>query len=604
MPLPEGLLHPIPGENPSGQSLRYDPVYDKIREARRAEEELQLSEEASKSDVWAGAVKKADFVQVIKLSTDALSKRTKDLQIAAWLTEALLARERIPGLTQGLDVMRGLIEGFWDTLYPEIEEDDLQMRAAPIEWVGALLENQVHKVPLTKNKLDWYKFQESRRVGYENDAKGNDAKMAARQAAIQEKKCTAEEFDEAVRNTGEPFFRQFMEDLAAANISVQAMETLCDEKFGREAPNFANLKKALEDLQDAVREFWKPAEEKEPDDEAREEQHEVAVSEQETSLATAPARKRAVVSDEPADPDDAVRRMLGLVRYLRLANPANPVSYMVLRGLRWGELRASGSSLDPALLDSPPSETRQLLKKLATEGQWNELLEAAEAAMGLPCGRGWLDLQRYTVRACEGLGHELVVAAICAGFRSLLSDYPHLVCASLSDDTPAANNETQAWIAERISPPPPSPPEPEIIAAPHPAATAAVAGNNGSAPPDVLELAHQAARSGRIQDAVELLSREIAQERSGRARFHRKIQLAALCLSAKREDIAYPILAELAEEIDRRKLEEWEESSALARPLALLFRCMDKLGYDEAAKQKIYQKICRLDPVQVLSGMR
>ncbi len=285
MPLPEGLLHPIPGENPSGQSLRYDPVYDKIREARRAEEELQLSEEASKSDVWAGAVKKADFVQVIKLSTDALSKRTKDLQIAAWLTEALLARERIPGLTQGLDVMRGLIEGFWDTLYPEIEEDDLQMRAAPIEWVGALLENQVHKVPLTKNKLDWYKFQESRRVGYENDAKGNDAKMAARQAAIQEKKCTAEEFDEAVRNTGEPFFRQFMEDLAAANISVQAMETLCDEKFGREAPNFANLKKALEDLQDAVREFWKPTEEREPEGEALTEQQESAVSEQETSLA-------------------------------------------------------------------------------------------------------------------------------------------------------------------------------------------------------------------------------------------------------------------------------------------------------------------------------
>src|SRR6266516_4572274 len=93
MPLPEGLLNPIPGGNHSGQNLRYDPVYDKIREARRAEEELQLSEEASKKDVWARAIKKADFVQVLKLSTEALSKRTKDLQIAAWLTEALLARE-------------------------------------------------------------------------------------------------------------------------------------------------------------------------------------------------------------------------------------------------------------------------------------------------------------------------------------------------------------------------------------------------------------------------------------------------------------------------------------------------------------------------------
>jgi type VI secretion system protein ImpA len=604
MPLPEGLLNPIPGENPSGQSLRYDPVFDKIREARRAEEELQLSEEASKRDVWARAVKKADFVLVIKLSTEALSQRTKDLQIAAWLTEALLVQERIPGLTQGLDLMRGLIENFWDTLYPEIEEGDLQMRAGPIEWVGGLLETQVHKIPLTKNKLDWFKFQESRRVGYEADAKENDAKMAARQAAIEEKKCTAEEFDEAVRNTGEPFFRQLTTDLVSANVSVQAMETLCDEKFGRDAPNFANLKKGLEDLQDAVREFWKPAEEKEPESEAPSEQPDEAVSEQGTSTAAAPTRKRAAVSEEPADPDDAVRRMHSLARYLRLANPANPAPYLVLRGLRWGELRAGGSSLDSALLDSPPSETRQSLKKLSTEGQWNELLECAETAMGLPCGRGWLDLQRYTVKACEGLGHEAVAAAVCGGLRSLLADYPALASASLSDDTPAANNETQAWITERILPPPPPPPEPAIVVAPHPASTAAGASNNGSVPPDVHELALQAARSGRINDAVELLSREIAQERSGRARFHRKIQLAALCLSAKHEAIAYPILAELAEEIDRRKLEEWEESSALAHPLALLFRCMDKLGYDEAAKQKIYQKICRLDPVQVLSGMR
>jgi type VI secretion system protein ImpA len=601
MPLPEGLLNPIPGENPSGQSLHYDPVYDKIREARRAEEELQLSAEASKRDVWARAVKKADFVQVIKLATEVLSKRSKDLQIAAWLTEAVLVQERISGLTQGLDLMRGLIENFWDTLYPEIEEGDLQMRAAPIEWVGALLENQIHRVPLTKNKLDWYKFQESRRVGYQADAEGNEAKMTARQAAIEEKKCTAEEFDDAVKNTGESYFRQLTADLAEANVSVQAMEAVCDAKFGRDAPNFANLKKALEDLQDAVREFWKPAEEKGPEAEAPAEQADEPVSEQPTSSAAARAGKRAGISEEPADSDDAVRRILGIARYLRLANPANPVPYMVLRGLRWGELRASGSSLDPSLLESPPSETRQLLKKLATEGQWNELLEGAEAAMGLPCGRSWLDLQRYTVRACEGLGHEAVVAAVRAGLRSLLSDYPSLASTSLSDDTPAANNETQAWIAERILP---SAPEPQIVVAPQPSSTASVVGSNGSAPADVQELAQQAARSGRIQDAVELLSREIAQERSGRARFHRKIQLAALCLSAKREEIAYPILAELAEEIDRRKLEEWEESSALAHPLALLFRCMDKLGYDEPAKQKIYQKICRLDPVQVLSGMR
>jgi len=600
MPLPEGLLNPIPGPNPSGQNLRYDPVYDKIREARRADEEIQVSEEASKRDVWKHEIKKADFIQVTKLATEALSKKTKDLQIAAWLTEALVAQERIPGLTQGLEFLRGLVANFWDTVYPEVQDGDLEIRAAPIEWVGSRLDMQVRQIPVTKNKLDWFKFQESRRVGYERDAEGNEAKTAARQVAIGEKKCTGEEFDQAVKNTGESFYRQLTADLATADNSLQALEQLCDEKFGRVAPNFANLKKALEDLQDLVREYWKPEEKKQPEAGVQEEQVEEAPTDLETDATTAP-RKRATTAEEPADPDDAVRRLVALARFLRQANAASPVPYMILRGLRWGELRAGGSSLDATLLDSPPSETRQQLKKLATEAQWSELLDGAEIAMSQPCGRGWLDLQRYTARACENLGHEAAAAAVRAAMRSLLADYPDLVSASLSDDTPAANNETQAWISESILPPAP---EPTMATASLATSAAAPSGHNGSGTPDVLELAQQAARLGRIQDAVELLSREISQERSGRARFLRKVQLAELCLSVKHETIAYPILTELAEEIERRKLDEWEEPSLLAQALLLLFSCMGKLGYDEASRQKIYQKICRLDPVKVLSTAR
>jgi len=603
MPLPEGLLNPIPGENPSGQNLRYDPVYDKIREARRTEDELQLSEEAAKSDIWATSVKKADFVQVIKLATEVLSKRSKDLQIAVWLTEALLAQERVPGLTQGLNLVRGLMENFWDTLYPEIEDGDLEMRLGPLEWVGSLLDAQVRKVPLTKNKLDWFKFQESRRVGYERDTEGNEAKTAARQTAIADKKCTGEEFDAAVKMTGDAFYQQMTADLAAAMEATQTLETLCDEKFGRSAPNFANLKKAIEDLQDVVREYWRPQEQAMA--EAVEELAEDATSEATTDAGAAPVRKRATAAQEPLDSNDAMRRVVDLAAYLRTANPASPVPYLLLRGLRWGELRSEGSSLPTLLLEPPATAVRQSLKNLANEGNWEELLGKVEAAMGQPCGRGWLDLQRYAVRACENLGHEPAAAAIRGELRALLSDYPDLLSASLTDDTPAANNETQTWIKESILPSSAAAPEPETRSASMSGgATQASPESNGSSAPDVLEVARQAALSGRIQEAVELLSREIAQERSGRARFLRKAQLAEVCLSAKYEAVAYPILEELAEEIDRRKLEEWEESSALAQTLALLLRCMDKLGRDDAAKQRIYQKICRLDPVQVLSGMR
>jgi type VI secretion system protein ImpA len=225
--------------------------------------------------------------------------------------------------------------------------------------------------------------------------------------------------------------------------------------------------------------------------------------------------------------------------------------------------------------------------------------------MSLPCGRGWLDLQRYAVRACESLGpdYEPVAAAIRADLKALLADYPDLLNASLMDDTPAANAETQTWLRETVLPPPPATPvapaaatEPEpgpVIAQPQSA--------NGEKRPDVVELAMKAARAGKVQEAIGMLTREIGNERTGRGRFQRQIQLANIFLATKHEAIAYPILVELAEEIERRKLEEWEEPSVVAQPLALLYRCAEKLGRDDAEKQKIYQKLCRLDPGQALA---
>jgi type VI secretion system protein ImpA len=603
MPLPEGLLNPIPGDNPSGKNLRYDPVYDKIREARREEEALPQGD-------WSREIKKGDWPLAVKLATEALTKRTKDLQIAVWLTEAHMQRENIAGLREGLDLLRGLIENFWDTLYPEIEDDDVEIRAAPLGWVGSKLGLAVRRLPLTKNKLDLFQYQESRLVGYEKDCEGNEAKTAARALAIEEKKCTAEEFDEAVQSTGSAFYEKLSESLTATQESLQSLEALCDEKFGREGPNYANLRSALEDLQDFVKQYYRPAEpEPEP---AAEEEGTLAESEPESAQETAPggaaAPKKRSVAAEPADREDAYARLAVVAQFLRRENPRNPVPYLLLRAMRWGELREAGTSLNPLMLEAPPTEKRTQLKKNSMDGNWAEVLEGAEEVMRLVCGRGWLDLQRYAVRACESLGSDFdpVAAAIRSELKSLLADYPDLVTATLMDDTPAANSETQAWLQESILPPPPAPPappsEPEFVPAPV-APAAGVPGSNGEKVPDVIELAMKAARSGRVQEAIEMLTRDIGQERTGRGRFQRQIQLANIFLATKHESIAYPILLELAEEIDRRKLEEWEDAAMVAQPLALLYRCAEKLGHEDQ-KQKIYQKLCTLDPAQALACLR
>jgi type VI secretion system protein ImpA len=98
--------------------------------------------------------------------------------------------------------------------------------------------------------------------------------------------------------------------------------------------------------------------------------------------------------------------------------------------------------------------------------------------------------------------------------------------------------------------------------------------------------------------------RELGQERSGRGRFHRKVQLSQLCVSTSHENIALPILQELAAEIERRKLEDWEAPDMVARPLALLYQSLGKSGGDDEQRARLYAWICRLDPLMALNVSR
>jgi type VI secretion system protein ImpA len=70
-----------------------------------------------------------------------------------------------------------------------------------------------------------------------------------------------------------------------------------------------------------------------------------------------------------------------------------------------------------------------------------------ESAAATECARGWLDLQRYAITACEQLGYTAAAFAIRSELACLLADYPKLVSATLLDDTGTANPETVAWLS-------------------------------------------------------------------------------------------------------------------------------------------------------------
>jgi type VI secretion system protein ImpA len=592
MPLRDDLLNPIPGENPSGESLRYAPVFDKLKEARRADDDAPQGD-------WQFERKTADYALVIKLAGEALATKSKDLQVAAWLTEAILRKEGFQGLKAGLELIKGLIDNFWGTLYPELDDGDAEMRAAPLEWLGTRMDSALRSVPLTSKGANWFQFKESRVVGYEAGV-DTDAKAEARSTAIAEGKTSGEAWDSAVAATPKVFYAEMEETLDGILGVIESFSAMGEEKFGDVAPSFGPMRTTVEEIRHTVHGLLQKKRELEPDEgveaAASEELGEEPASGEETPATRGrplgPALHKPAA--EPVDQEDAFQRVTAVAGYLRRNDPSSPLPYLLLRGLRWGELRAAGTDVDANLLEAPPTGTRQALKKVANDSDWPQVLELGEAAMGLPCGRGWLDMQRYVFRAANELGYYQVAAAIRAEVNGLLADYPALRQASLLDDTPAANPETQAWLDEIA---------PAYAPAAMEDATEATwaAPDGGPEIVDANDVAMQAARAGRPQEAIEILTREATAEKSGRGRFQRRLQLAQLCMSMGYERIAHPILEQLAAEIDSRGLEGWEAAPSVAQPLALLYRCLEKLDTAPDLKQKVYDRICRLDPLQALA---
>lgn len=595
MSLYEEIVAPIPGDNPSGIDLRYDTrllIYDKVKEARRQDDELAQGD-------WQTERKVANWPEVIKLTRDALAHTSKDLQLTAWLTEALLQTARFEGLREGLEITHGLLTEFWDTVYPPVEDGDLGLRARPLAWIGLMLDLPLRSAPLVSAGYSFLGYKESRTVGYEDQTRTEkDRKTRAR--LLEQGSLAPEVFDKAFAETPKAFYLQGEKNLDASLQVLGKLDAFCEEKFGDDAPSFSKLRTALTEVRLVVHQLLEKKREKEPDP-----AEEVAAAEaaapdaelqQQPTAAAAGAR-----SAEPANRRDAVAAVVAAANLLRREEPYSPAPYLLLRGLRWGELRSSPRLADSTVLEAPPTELRQQIKRLALSRQWAELLEAGERALALPGSRAWLDLQRLSVTACRALGdHYAPIAnAIESELRALLTDLPELLDATLLDDTPAANPETRQWLEK-------------LCAGPHGSdeqrsqeADEVPAKQNGApkwlAPAvDPYVLAKDALAAGQEERAFSIMRAEIARQRSGRRRFRRTMEMIELAISAGKEGIAQPLLEDIAAAIETHKLDAWEEPEQMASDLSRLMRYSKKIQSNSGEKQKIFDRICRLDPVQAL----
>ncbi len=331
------LLAPVSAEQPSGESLQYSGLYDEIREARRADDQLEQGD-------WKRELKVADWDEAVALATDALLTKTKDLQVAAWLAEGLTMLHGFAGCRDGLKLMKSMHADFWETCYPEIDEGDMEGRANVLSFFDRQVAISLRKAPLTRApgmNFSWLEWNESRAFDIPESITGaldgdSQARLSElKRQAAEENKTSGEDFRKAKGSTPKAFYEEASKALAVAWDEYQALDRVMDEKFGRQTPGLGELKKALEEVRRVVDGILKEKRALEPDLPAA---GAAAGGDAETDAGGAVVYRAAGPSGPVRSRSEALARLGEVAEFFRQTEPHSPVSYLVQRAITWGQM--------------------------------------------------------------------------------------------------------------------------------------------------------------------------------------------------------------------------------------------------------------------------
>lgn len=222
---------PLGSENPSGENLKYTDLYDDISEAIK-EDNARLA-----LGVWEKPLKKANWEKAKSLSVSALQEKSKDLQIASWLTLSLLKLYGFSGLSTGLKIVHELSLNFWDTIYPMPDGDDFDTRLSPLFWIDEKLYIHLKLVPITAKPVGGKQYT------YESWENSN-IKLKHNEEAVN----PVDDYLEYVEISNEEFHTNLEKAINESLDILESIKEFLHSKLINEFPHFVTLEKTLDDI--------------------------------------------------------------------------------------------------------------------------------------------------------------------------------------------------------------------------------------------------------------------------------------------------------------------------------------------------------------------
>lgn len=330
----EALLAPLGDDAPSGPDLEYDPEFMALERdaAPKAERAIGDAVKAAEEPDWSRV---ADTAQ-------QLLGRSKDLRIAMHLVTAWTRTSGLAGWADGLRLVQGLLENFWDTVHPQLDaedDDDPTMRVNSVVPLGDLQGalRYFRSTPFVQSpRLGRYTLRDLRIANETLKVSANDSDTPAPTMTDIEAccmDCAEEELADAV---------------AAVNASfdcAKAIDGIFNDRVGTAGPE---LKVLLSDIYE-LKKFLEPQLARRVPQDGGEggEAAGEAAAEGTGAVAAAPGKI--------TGPQDVIRRIDELCEYYARSEPSSPVPLLLRRAQR-----LVGKDFSELLQDLAPSGVSEL----------------------------------------------------------------------------------------------------------------------------------------------------------------------------------------------------------------------------------------------------
>ncbi|MGY0830427.1 type VI secretion system protein TssA [Azospirillum argentinense] len=349
------ILAPISAEAPTGPDLRLDYAdrapYRQLKDARQAARAAERRQEAE-SD--ASAIP-SEWRLIADLAPSVLATQSKDLEVAAWLAEALLRTRGMAGLADGFAVLRGLVERYWPDLHPQPDEDGVETTIAPLTGLngrdgnGTLLQ-PLSRLPLTfgADGSSYALWQVEQAAGL--DLLGDDDRRERRIAAGT---VPMDVIEASARATPPAAFVRLASDIDRCLQAFQGLETALDARLGVDGPPTRAIRDTLEQMRRTLTGLagsaLEPAGTLFLQSDAGQGDAGSSVGPAASAMAAfagaaTPAASswqgspRAMAIEGFASREDALRTLEAVARYFREAEPHSPVSYTLTELVRRARL--------------------------------------------------------------------------------------------------------------------------------------------------------------------------------------------------------------------------------------------------------------------------